>query len=1180
MSRRTDEASAQAPVAPVAPVSQPERFDPFGAGDSEVPQVAQEPGFRRAAVPGGRYTGARTAVPSVDSALANPGAADDFNQFDLFDHKVQPNASSDSDGQDDPQLVPGMADRRSMQQRQPAPFDLPAQARGVNQPAAPTRRPVQQEMPVKRTTPQRPAPANRPEPSHAAGVNRPIQARDMDERPVQGVNRSVAPQQRPQGNRPAPQQMPQGNRPAPQQMPGGNRPVPKQAAQGNRPMQQGAPERRPMGQQPAMRPAQQGTPQRVPGEEAYARKQAPAQNANQYAYRPQQGRAPYDEEGRNPHASVNRRPYDFENEEAEEPRRRGGALLPIVITLLVLGGLLAGLCLPDWQGVGGGIGSALGPVKATVVSAFASVKNMIIPEEEPIKSFAVSTSDMAAPASLRLTVQTSKNIAGIRVEDDQGKVVYSRSFDSQLTLSGEAIENSNALIWTPTCTIEDAYEGGFTVYAQKADGTESEGLRADTTVAIAAPKAVLPPVQSFTSDTDESPVPASVVFTLVTSADVEAVRVVDQYNSPVTAMSINDTDGENGAMIESGDIRTWTLNADIDAPYTGKYAAQYQTADDTMNYVDSGYTLSAAFTMEEGTEAGDDKQATAAAPVALTGGDATVAAATAEPTLAPTPSPVPTPSPTPTAEPTLAPDSTPLPSLSAEASEGAMPSSDTFKTKATIYSNEKVTESYNRTNAVSILNPFTTYAGGSDYAIWKQAGVLTFRSGPMRQNAAYGTADVQSKTLTQIWSQPVGSMKVSNDTLYGVNAPGQPVIVKWPNSLRQRMALNETAREITALKEVMVAGQDGKIYFFNLLDGTATRDVYDIGAPSAGGLSVATNGTPIIGVGQSHSKLSGKTVKSGYHIISLLKNQEVQLVQTDSKIRNSNYSGVLGAALFDSKTGTMIFGSQGGVLYTVELGKQGDTYDYQAGTISLGSDTQAYKATVKGQDKKNTNIDSSIAMYGSYAYYGDQAGIVQCVNVNTMTPVWTVNMGDNIDATPALDMDDENTVALYLGNTIVNNRKEGTCTIQRINALTGAVDWSYTVTDVVYQADYDVGLEASPLVGQKNIGDLVMFTVTNGANGSRMIAFNKKTGSVAWQTDFTAETSSSPVAVYNEAGDAWIIQALHDGQINLLDGKTGEVLDTLKLDTEIKASPAVYGNLLVIGSTGKDKSNVYCIEID
>ena len=66
------------------------------------------------------------------------------------------------------------------------------------------------------------------------------------------------------------------------------------------------------------------------------------------------------------------------------------------------------------------------------------------------------------------------------------------------------------------------------------------------------------------------------------------------------------------------------------------------------------------------------------------------------------------------------------------------------------------------------------------------------------------------------------------------------------------MALTDEARETVALKEVMIAGQDGKVYFYNLQDGTATRDAIDLGVPSAGGLSLATNGTPL-GVGQSHS---------------------------------------------------------------------------------------------------------------------------------------------------------------------------------------------------------------------------------------------------------------------------------------------------------------------------------------
>lgn len=73
-----------------------------------------------------------------------------------------------------------------------------------------------------------------------------------------------------------------------------------------------------------------------------------------------------------------------------------------------------------------------------------------------------------------------------------------------------------------------------------------------------------------------------------------------------------------------------------------------------------------------------------------------------------------------------------------------------------------------------MLNAFTTTVGGSDYAGWRQAGVLTFRSGPLRQNAAYGTVDVQSAKLSEVWTQPVGSMKTNESTVYGVTAPGQP----------------------------------------------------------------------------------------------------------------------------------------------------------------------------------------------------------------------------------------------------------------------------------------------------------------------------------------------------------------------------------------------------------------------
>ena len=76
----------------------------------------------------------------------------------------------------------------------------------------------------------------------------------------------------------------------------------------------------------------------------------------------QQPAPPGDEAFRRPTASVDRPRYDFEEmkitRHQEPERRRGGVLLPIVIALLVVGALLAGICLPDWEGMGGAASEA------------------------------------------------------------------------------------------------------------------------------------------------------------------------------------------------------------------------------------------------------------------------------------------------------------------------------------------------------------------------------------------------------------------------------------------------------------------------------------------------------------------------------------------------------------------------------------------------------------------------------------------------------------------------------------------------------------------------------------------------------------------------------------------------------------------------------------------------------
>ena len=82
-----------------------------------------------------------------------------------------------------------------------------------------------------------------------------------------------------------------------------------------------------------------------------------------------------------------------------------------------------------------------------------------------------------------------------------------------------------------------------------------------------------------------------------------------------------------------------------------------------------------------------------------------------------------------------------------------------------------------------------------------------------------------------------------------------------------------------------------------------------------------------------------------------------------------------------------------------------------------------------------------------------------------------------------------------------------------------------------------------------------------------------------WKKARAARSESSPVAVYDETGRGWVIQASEDGEILLLDGLTGKVIHQLSVEGKIEASPAVYNDMLVIGTTGKDTSFIYGIRI-
>ena len=724
----------------------------------------------------------------------------------------------------------------------------------------------------------------------------------------------------------------------------------------------------------------------------------------------------------------------------------------------------------------------------------------------------------------------------------------------------------------------------------------------------------------FTATISQATSPYKVVFHMVTSSGVTAVRVVDETGAVIPTVTTLSAPNSETTIV-------WMFEMTLEESFTGNVQAQIQDGEswiDTslVQQLSLGSTTpptvsslpvnvatptaepsAAPAASEEADEPTATPDASAEEPeetpevtatptmsVTATPTQMPTATPTAEPTEAPTPEPTEEPTPEPTATPEPTPVATPK--LEAAAVDSADPA---LLSSREIYKDGKKVSEYERSEPINM-------PAGDDY-LFHPFGVTTFRGNAFRQNAAVDTVE-NPTALTLEWTVEAGSVAGSSRTYYGIGWTGQPVIAKWPSDIRKGMNLYEERKEQKNLKEVIVAGMDGQIYFLDLLDGTATRDAIDFGYPMRSTPSLHPMSYPMMTVGQYARKLkSGTSDNIGLYYYSLMDQKKLRLIDGIDRKLDRPYNGV-GAfdtsALIDRNTHTLVAVGTNGLLYTEKLSmriyKENLKYEFDEPT-----ETVTLMTHTKNQKESLAAVESSLAMYGSYAYYADLDGILRCVDTTTMTPVWAVDTGDSVRAAVALDLvegEEGNTLWLYTAN-LVNNRTKGDVTIRRYNAMTGEEDWAFAIhcaegkkKDVTFNSIVIPGAMASPVIGQQGLGDLVYFTLSSvSATGAKqldgdsamagvIIALNKNSGEVVWHKAMDAYCYSSPVAVYDEAGKGWIIQACSNGTIYLMDGLSGETINTLAVSGVIEGSPAVYGDMMVIGTTGKNTSYIYGIKIN
>ena len=501
-----------------------------------------------------------------------------------------------------------------------------------------------------------------------------------------------------------------------------------------------------------------------------------------------------------------------------------------------------------------------------------------------------------------------------------------------------------------------------------------------------------------------------------------------------------------------------------------------------------------------------------------------------------------------------------------------------------IYNGEKIPAGYTRPAKEKIH-----MQAGNEYTK-ARFGIPTFRNNAFRQNASFGEI-TDPGGLHVLWKTEAGNASGRAEDSGGYQWTNQPAIIKWSVQVRELSDLFAEKREKKALREVIIAGADGAIRFLDLEDGIPTRSPINPGSPMKGTPSMHPAGYPYMNIGRTLRDIEAKTGKAGLLQYNLY-NQKECSISDDANRKNGR--GIVPAGSFDSTSlidrisDSVITISADGLLYLTTLHTD---FDYRTGTMEVTPCSVVMSSKAEGQDEKSTAVESAHAMYDRFVFYADMGGVLHCVDTDTLTTVWAAETGDAVLAAVALDQRSEDTLDLYTAN-MLYNRDNGNAQIRRFNAVDGTEVWCTEIG--VKKTDCskpESGCAASPVIGENRLQELVYYTVNGlSADGAAFLgvpegtqaalaALEKDTGLIRWARALTSRSISSPTAVYDSDGNGWIIQCARNGSIILLEGLTGKETASLVIQGSIDASPAVYRDILVVGTTGTGTEYVYGISI-
>lgn len=443
-----------------------------------------------------------------------------------------------------------------------------------------------------------------------------------------------------------------------------------------------------------------------------------------------------------------------------------------------------------------------------------------------------------------------------------------------------------------------------------------------------------------------------------------------------------------------------------------------------------------------------------------------------------------------------------------------------------------------------------------DYALVD--GVLTFRGGPARTGGAWGTIPKNPSKLEIAWQLKTGRSKAP--WFGGVGWTGQPAIVRWPAVIRHSMPKLGRFRRDEGLVEVIQGSLDGHVYFLDLFTGQRTRKPINTGNPIKGSVSVDPRGYPLLFVGQGIPEKPNL----GLHVYELIEHTEVFLLPGRDKDAPRPWGAFDSSGLLNRKTDTYFAPGENGLFYFLKLNT---VFDPVALTLDVKPQVTRYRYSQLKQ--REFGIENSISIARNLAFFADNGGNIQAMDLRTFQPVWSFDAGDDTDASLTLELEDGAPV-LYTGCEVDKTGPKGKTHLRKLNGLDGTQRWEVTYPCLGARSPkkIDAGMFATNAVGTGDVAHLVFFTLSRcpGPEDGKLLALDKATGKEVWRIDLPHYAWSSPTLLKDPDGHTFLLQGDIKGTVHLYDARDGREVASLALPGEIEASPAAFGDRLVLGA--------------